>query len=90
MNHSRDTYPLRRFYRDPERGVICGVCAGLAEKFDCPLWLTRLGALALGWFFPLHVVLAYAVAALIMPRRPLSYAGTGDERAFWQSRRYRS
>lgn len=79
-----------RLYRDSERGVILGVCAGVAEYIDCPPWLTRIAALALGWFFPVSTVVAYIVAALLMPERPLRYYGDGDERAFWQSGRHRS
>lgn len=90
MNHSHDTYRPRRLYRDAERGVILGVCAGIAECFNWPVWLTRVGALVLGWCFPVSVVVAYIVAALIMPERPLRYDGDGDERTFWQSRRHRS
>ncbi len=90
MNHSRDEYRQRRLYRDSERGVILGVCAGIAEYFDWPVWLTRGGALALGWCFPVSVVMVYIVAALIMPERPLRYSGDGDERTFWQSGRHRS
>jgi phage shock protein PspC (stress-responsive transcriptional regulator) len=90
MNHSRNGYPAHRIYRDSERGVILGVCAGMAECFDWPVWLTRAGALALGWFFPVTVVVTYFVAALIMPERPLRYCGDGDERSCWQSRRHRS
>lgn len=80
----------RRFYRDSERGVILGVCAGIAERFDWPLWTTRGGALVLAWFFPVPVVIAYLVAAVLMRERPLRYYGDGDERAFWQSRNHRS
>ncbi len=90
MNDSRDEYRARRLFRNSERGVILGVCAGLADSFDWPLWLTRIAALALGWFFPVTVVVAYGVAALIMPERPLRYCGDGDERSYWQSRRHRS
>jgi len=90
MNHFDDESRSRRIYRDSERGVILGVCAGIAEHFDWPLWLTRIGALALGWFFTVPVVIAYLVAALLMPERPLRYYGDGDERAFWQSNRHRS
>ncbi len=89
MNHSRDEYRRHPIYRDSERGVILGVCAGMANFFDCPLWLARVGALALGWFFPVTVVVAYLVAAVIMPERPLRYCGNGDERSCWQSRRPR-
>jgi phage shock protein C len=90
MNRSRNEYRSQRLYRDAERRVILGVCAGVAEFFDWPVWLTRVGAVALGWFFPVPVVVAYIVAALIMPERPLRYCGDGDERSCWQSRRYRS
>ncbi len=79
-----------RLYRDSERGVILGVCAGIAEHFDWPLWLTRIGTLVLGWFFVVPVIIAYIVAALLMPERPLHYYGDGDERAFWRSHRHRS
>jgi len=90
MNHSRNEYRQRKLYRDSERGVIFGVCTGMAECFDWPVWLTRLAVLALGWFFPVSVVMAYIIAALILPERPLRYCGNGDERSFWQSRRERS
>lgn len=90
MNHSRNEDRSRRFYRDSERVVILGVCAGLAECFEGPVWLTRIAVLALGWFFPMTVVVAYIVAALVMPERPLRYGGDGDERTSWQSRRHRT
>lgn len=90
MNHFNDENRSRRIYRDSESGVILGVCAGIAEHFDCPLWLTRIGAVILGWFFTVPTVIAYLVAALLMPERPLRYYGDGDERTFWQSRRHRS
>ncbi|HET7664125.1 MAG TPA: PspC domain-containing protein [Rhodanobacteraceae bacterium] len=90
MNHFDDESRSRRIYRDSESGVILGVCAGIAEHFDWPLWLTRIGAVTLGWFFTVPVVIAYLVAALLMPERPLRYYGDGDERTFWQSNRHRS
>ena len=87
MNQSRDEFAQRRFYRDSECGVIRGVCAGVADGLNWPVWLVRVGALALLWWFPVSVAVAYIVAALIMPPRPLRYRGEGDERSFWQSRR---
>lgn len=90
MNCSRDEFRQRRLYRDSERGVILGVCAGIAEYFDWPLWMVRLGTLGLGWCFPATVVVGYVIAAVVMPDRPLRYWGDGEERSFWQSRRPRS
>ncbi|HLI18811.1 MAG TPA: PspC domain-containing protein [Rhodanobacteraceae bacterium] len=90
MNRSDYEGLPRRFYRDSERGVILGVCAGIAEHFGLPVWLARVAALVLAWFFPVPVIIAYVVAALLMPERPLRYYGDGDERSFWQSRNRRS
>jgi len=89
MKHTHCNHPSHRLYRDAERGVILGVCAGIAERFDLPLWLTRIGALAIGWVLTVPAIVAYLVAALLMPERPLHYCGD-DERAFWQSRNRRS
>jgi phage shock protein C len=90
MNGSTDDYHRRRLYRDSERGLILGVCAGIAERFDGPIWLARIGALALGLCFPIATVEAYVVAALILPQRPLRYCGHGDERSCWQPRHHRT
>lgn len=90
MNGSRDDDHRRPLYRDSERGVIAGVCAGIAERFAWPVWLIRVGVLALIWCFPVSAVVAYIVAALIMPVRPLRHGVNGDERSFWQSHRRRS
>lgn len=81
---------FHRLYRDSENGVILGVCAGIAYRFDWPVWLTRIATLAIGWIFPIPVLVAYLVAALLMPTRPLRYSGEGDERGFWRTRGPRS
>lgn len=79
-----------RLYRDTERGVILGVCAGLADAGGVPPWLARLVALiALCWFTQATIV-AYVVAALLLPERPLRYNGLGDEASFWRSGRGRT
>ncbi|HEX7339623.1 MAG TPA: PspC domain-containing protein [Rhodanobacteraceae bacterium] len=78
----------RRLYRDSENSVILGVCAGLAWHLDAPRLLVRICALALAWFFPVSTVVAYCIAAFLMPPRPLSYLGDGNERSFWQSHRH--
>lgn len=89
MSNSSGEYRPHRLYRDTERGVILGVCAGIAECFDWPVWLTRLGALALAWCFPIPVAVIYILAGYILPERPLRYCGDGGERFFWQSHRGR-
>lgn len=90
MNASTDGCHQRQLHRDSERGLIFGVCAGIAEGFGCPVWLARIGALALGWCFPVSALVAYVVAALVMPQRPLRYCGRGDERSCWRPRQHRT
>ena len=85
MSHALNDTHRGRCYRDPENGWILGVCAGLAEHFGLPIWGVRLIAAVLIWFFSVPMVVAYFVAALLMPERPLRYCGPGDERSFWRT-----
>lgn len=90
MNHPFGAGRSRRFCRDSERGIILGVCAGIADFVDCPPWAVR-GAILVGaYFFPVPVIVAYLVAAYLMPERPLRYYGEGDERTLWRTREHRS
>lgn len=77
----------RHLYRDPERGMILGVCAGLADAGGCPVLLVRIVALIALWSFTQATFIAYVVAALLLPVRPLRYFGSGDEASFWRSGR---
>ncbi|NQY63408.1 MAG: envelope stress response membrane protein PspC [Alteromonadaceae bacterium] len=47
-------------YRDPSRGKIAGVCAGLADYFDMETWLVRILVvsgvlLGMGWFIVIYI-----------------------------------
>ncbi len=59
----------KRLYRSKRESMICGVCGGIAEYFDVDPTLIRLGAVVLifGWGSGL---LAYLVAAIIIPKNP--------------------
>jgi phage shock protein C len=41
-----DGESVRRIYRDPENGMLAGVCAGLAEYFEIDPTLVRIGFIA--------------------------------------------
>lgn len=90
MSSFDDPRRPRRLCRDTERGVMLGVCAGIAGHFDWSPGLTRIGALAIGWIFPTCAVIAYLIAAVIMPPRPLHYSGSSDECSFWRHHQQRS
>lgn len=84
MNHSVWGMHSRRFYRDSEHGLLLGVCAGLADRFGVPAWLVRIVALVLAWYLLIPAVIAYVIAALIMPDKPLRFYGHVDEKSFWR------
>ena len=85
MTNPRFNDTPRRVFRDPERGIILGVCAGIAEAIGCPAWLARVVALVIAWHFIAATLVAYAIAALLLPVRPLRYCGPSDEASFWRS-----
>lgn len=60
----------RELYRDPEKGKLAGVCAGIADYFGWELWLIRIifisGLLLTGSFF----FVAYIVGWFILEKKP--------------------
>ena len=59
----------KKLYRNTENKMLAGVCSGIADYFDIDPTLVRLG-----WvLFSLlggSGVLAYIIAAIIIPERP--------------------
>jgi phage shock protein C len=86
MNRDADELGrLGRLYRDPERGLLAGVMAGLADHLGLQPWQARaMGLLGL-FFFPPFAVLAYLVAAVLMPPRPRRPPLSPDEQGFWRA-----
>lgn len=74
----------RGFYKDSERGVIMGVCAGIANYFDLNKTGVRIVAVLCLLFAFWPVVIAYFVAGFMLRDRPLCYCGRDDERGFWR------
>lgn len=61
----------RELYRNPQRGKLAGVCAGVAEYFGVELWLVRILFIA-GFFLmaaPFFFV-AYIAAWFILEKKP--------------------
>ncbi len=75
---------LQRLYRDPENGLILGVCAGLADYFELNLLLVRGVALAGLLVFTIPTGLVYLVAAILLRDRPLMARDRRREREFWR------
>jgi len=87
---SRDTWdmdfgPLRGFYRDRENGLVFGVCAGIADRFNFRVGTVRVIAIiSLLLFFWLTAAI-YIGATLLIREKPLVYSGQRAENEFWRS-----
>lgn len=75
-----------RLYRDPQAGVIFGVCAGLADYFGVKIWQVRTAAVLMLMIFTPWTMFLYFMAAIFVPRRPEERPyRSPDEEEFWRS-----
>ena len=75
----------RRLYRNPRRGWIAGVCAGLAAYFGVGACLIRFLVVVSLVIFTVPTFLAYLLAAALIPRKPEDLYASGAEEVFWRS-----
>ena len=61
---------LRDLWREPERGWIAGVCAGVARYYEVDAWVARVVAVSLLIFMPQLTFWAYVIAIFMLARRP--------------------
>lgn len=73
-----------RLWRDPERGWLAGVMAGLADYLGLQPWQARAMGLLVLIFFPPFAVITYIVAAVLIPRRPRRAPLAPGEEGFWR------
>jgi phage shock protein C len=76
MNDQRPQEPglINKLYRSPRRGMIFGVCAGVAEYFGFDVNVTRVIVVVGAFFaFPFFCV-AYILMGLMLPVRAYSDA----------------
>lgn len=71
---------LRDLYREPERGWIAGVCAGVARYYQVEPWVARLIAFSLLLFIPQIAFWAYIIAIFMLKRRPAQTQDSGLHR----------
>lgn len=66
-----DSIPRRRFYRNREKAILGGVCAGLADYFGFNLKATRILAFIAFLMAMPMTVLVYIGAVLLIPAGPV-------------------
>ena len=73
-----------RLYRDRDRAILAGVCAGLASYFGLNLkGLRVIVALGTFFFFP-FMVPAYIVLTIILPIKPKDLYTDENQEKFWR------
>ena len=90
MSDDRGTTDMGRnkLYRDGERGMVAGVCAGFAGYFGFDLTVTRVVVVVGMFFFP-TLIIVYFVLALLLKKRP-KIAERSDEHSPDLERRVRA
>jgi phage shock protein C len=89
---SRKTDPAARpspdrLYRNPHRGLIRGVCAGIADYFGVAPWIVRVAFLFALFIFTPATLIAYILAAIFLPPAPERLYESHDEETFWRGMR---
>ena len=70
---------INKLYRNPRRGMIFGVCAGLAEYFGFDVTVTRV-ILAVAAFFAFPIIcVIYLLLGLLLPVRSYSAQERDDD-----------
>jgi phage shock protein C len=80
-NSSSNRY---RLWRDPERGLVAGVCAGIANYLGVEAIVVRaVAVMGLVFFFP-PTIAAYVILAVVLPPKPRAFYASAEEEAFWR------
>ena len=84
MAWTNSTSTRHRLWRDRDRGIIAGVCAGIAAYIGVePIVIRLVAVLGLVFFFPPTIV-AYVILALVLRPKPPALYASADEEAFWR------
>ncbi|MDH3265768.1 MAG: PspC domain-containing protein [Gammaproteobacteria bacterium] len=79
-----DNGPLRGLYRDRDNAWVFGVCAGLADRFNCRLGTVRIIAIICLVLFFWLTAAVYIGATLLVREKPLVFSGCETEYQFWR------
>jgi phage shock protein C len=71
--------PCGQLYRDPSRGKIAGVCAGLADYLGWETWLVRILVVSGVLFGMPFLVMIYVAAWFILDKKPANMSQHGEQ-----------
>lgn len=78
-----------RLYRDPARGKLLGVCAGIADYFGIEPWIVRVITIIAFFPFTFLTVLAYVMAGVLLEKKPPDLYETPGDADMWRNIRTR-
>ncbi len=85
MNARHVENPNRsRLYRDKDRALLAGVCAGIADWTGFNLTALRIIVVLLTLPFTAVMIIGYLALWILIPKRPRALYRDPDEQAFWQ------
>lgn len=87
MNHGgrNNGAPSRsRLYRDPENGMLMGVCAGIADYAGLTPLIVRIVTVVGLFMFTVPTLLGYLILGIALPKRPRDLYQDDDDAAFWR------
>ncbi len=73
-----------RLYRDKDRAVLAGVCAGIADWMGFNLTALRVIVVLLTLPFTPVMIVGYLALWILIPKRPRNLYRDDGEQAFWQ------
>ncbi|QOC23605.1 envelope stress response membrane protein PspC [Wenzhouxiangella sp. AB-CW3] len=73
-----------RLYRDKDRAILAGVCAGVADWTGVNRIALRLIVILLAIPFTPVIIIGYLVMWILVPKRPRDLYRDEREEAFWQ------
>src|SRR5579862_1019319 len=73
-----------RLYRDTERGILAGVCAGIADYLGVEPIVVRLATLLGLIFFSFPTIIAYIALGILLKPKPPALFHSPDEERFWR------
>ena len=73
-----------RLYRDPYRGKLLGVCAGIADYFGFNPTVVRVLAAVGLIMFTVPTVIAYLAAGYLFKVKPRDMYASPEEEVFWR------
>lgn len=88
MTRFSDDQPSRnRLYRNKDRAILAGVCAGIADWTGINLTALRVVVILLTIPFTMVMIVGYVALALLLPVRPADLYRDQEEESFWKETR---